>query len=179
MAKKYLKQYRVPSRSDPLKSYKVSVTDKGNWECDCPAWKFRSPRRDCHHIEAVKANPDVFEEPGALSPEDIYPKIVLANVLEVTKKENNELYVPLIPIGGAFSLGFTATVIYDLLKYGVPWGEVKEKYGKLLKRMDGSPARKKDVIDFINSHGRTVLKEHGDGWRPSVYIKSWEGLNLK
>lgn len=54
MAKNYVQQWTVQSKSSSSRFYKVSVTDQGEWECDCPAWKFRSPRVDCKHITEIK-----------------------------------------------------------------------------------------------------------------------------
>lgn len=36
--------------------YKISERNDGGWECNCPAWKFHSPRKDCKHIAKVKDN---------------------------------------------------------------------------------------------------------------------------
>ncbi len=35
-------------------SYTVTRRN-GQWACSCPAWKFRSPRKDCKHIQAVRS----------------------------------------------------------------------------------------------------------------------------
>jgi len=174
MAKQYVRQYRAPSRSTD-KLYKVSVTDKGEWECDCPAWKFRSPRRDCHHIKSVKTNPEKFEQIGVPNAKEIYPRIVLANVKEVTRMEDNELYTPLIPLDNP---PFIATVMYDLLRHGVPWGEVKERYGKYVA-FTGGGVTKDAVIEWVNYHGRTVIEElRSAPMIPSTYTITREGLTL-
>lgn len=175
MAKQYVRQYRVPSRSTTA-IYKISVTEEGQWECGCPAWKFRSPRRDCHHIKSVKANPGKFEQIGMPSAEEIYPKIVLANVKEVTRMEDNEIYTPLLPLDNP---PFIATVMYDLLRHGVPWGEVKERYGKYIGFTSGR-VTKNAVIEWVNRQGRTIIKElKSDPMISVIYMTTREGLTLR
>ena len=66
-AKVYSNQWIVPSSSNPGKSYKVSVTPNGEWECSCPDWTFR--RNECKHIKQVKNSVignDVSIGPGAV-----------------------------------------------------------------------------------------------------------------
>lgn len=49
----YEKQWLIKSFTDPEKSYKVSLRTDGRYECSCPVWIYR--RRECKHIEAIKA----------------------------------------------------------------------------------------------------------------------------
>lgn len=39
--------------------YIVSETLDGEWQCSCPAWKFR--RKQCHHIRKAQQNPEKYE----------------------------------------------------------------------------------------------------------------------
>ena len=43
------------------KTYVVSLTEDGEWECSCKAWTTRVPRRDCKHIKKVKEDPEKYE----------------------------------------------------------------------------------------------------------------------
>ena len=46
------KQWKVRSESGP---YEYIVSNQGNkWGCNCPAWVYHSPRRDCKHIKKIK-----------------------------------------------------------------------------------------------------------------------------
>lgn len=49
----YVEQWQIPSHSDPTKTYTVSLTDQGEYQCSCPHWKFR--RQECKHIREAKA----------------------------------------------------------------------------------------------------------------------------
>jgi len=54
-AKMYSQKWSVPSSSDPNKTYTVSLTADGEWECSCPQWIYR--RQECKHIQRVKNSP--------------------------------------------------------------------------------------------------------------------------
>ena len=54
-AKIYSGKWSVPSSSEPNKTYTVSLTEDGDWECSCPQWIYR--RRECKHIQQVKNSP--------------------------------------------------------------------------------------------------------------------------
>lgn len=46
-----------PSKSNPAKSYSVTLSDEGIPYCDCMAWRFQkvpAPQRTCKHIESWK-----------------------------------------------------------------------------------------------------------------------------
>jgi len=51
--RKYVWKWRVESMSSG-KEYIVSLKHDGHMECSCPAWKFKSNRKDCKHITEVK-----------------------------------------------------------------------------------------------------------------------------
>jgi len=50
---------RCPFPINKPTDYIVSETLNGEWQCSCPVWKFR--RRQCHHIEKAKADPEKYE----------------------------------------------------------------------------------------------------------------------
>lgn len=52
---KFVKQVKVPSQTDPKKSYTVSFDAKGNASCSCKRWVSTSPRVDCKHIKSVQS----------------------------------------------------------------------------------------------------------------------------
>jgi len=53
LKKEYVKKWDVPS-SKGTKTYKVSLTNNGDYECSCPAWTTHTPRKDCKHINGVR-----------------------------------------------------------------------------------------------------------------------------
>jgi len=53
-AKVYANKWNVRSHSDPSKSYMVSLTDDGQYECSCPQWIYR--RKECKHIQQIKGS---------------------------------------------------------------------------------------------------------------------------
>lgn len=59
MTQEYIKKFIVPSRSTLGKTYLVSQTKFGQWQCSCPHWIFR--HSECDHIRRVKANPSKYE----------------------------------------------------------------------------------------------------------------------
>jgi len=56
---KWIKKWEIKSESGNG-SYVVSLSDKNEWGCSCPVWKFR--RQGCKHIKGVKLNPERYEE---------------------------------------------------------------------------------------------------------------------
>lgn len=77
---------------------------------------------------------------------------MLANVKEVTPEYDEEgqvlhILTPLIPIGDTW---FQATLIYDLLRYGVTWLTVKKRYG-LARRNT-----RKNIVAYVRERGRKV-----------------------
>jgi hypothetical protein len=51
----YKELYQIESDSRPGAFYVTARKADGAWGCSCPAWCFHTPRRDCKHIQAVKA----------------------------------------------------------------------------------------------------------------------------
>lgn len=140
MTKRYVKKWRVQSNSDNNKFYTVSLTEDGKYECSCPAWIYR--RKECSHIQFAKANPnsDIITQKDK-------PIVVYAKVRQVTK-EGTKLLTPLVPLRPDAG-HFIATICYDLMKYGVSWSWLKEKYSL-------SGYRKEDVIAYIEANGRCI-----------------------
>ena len=59
MAKSYRPVRDFPSKSNPSKSYTVSVDEEGKLSCNCPAWTFKKgEERTCKHVQAVEADGD-------------------------------------------------------------------------------------------------------------------------
>ena len=55
MARNYRPVRHFPSKSNPSKSYTVSVDEEGNLSCNCPAWTFKKGNeRTCKHVQAVE-----------------------------------------------------------------------------------------------------------------------------
>lgn len=59
---KYLNQWSVPSNSDPSKSYTISLTYEGEFQCSCYGWTRHVPRKDCTHIKELKADPEALKQ---------------------------------------------------------------------------------------------------------------------
>ena len=170
MATTYVSQWEVPSNSNPdAKPHKVSLSEAGEYSCDCLGWTRHMPRRDCTHITQVKADPDRYAK-GVLPKAAI--KLTLAHVDEVTKHSDDELYIPLIPLES--SPAIAATVMYDLLKYGVPWGIVKDRWGGFVKRPDGGLS-KQNIIDYVSNHGRMIVDREKSSFMNTAYKVVWEG----
>lgn len=149
---KWIEKYEVP-KSKGTGSWIVSKSDTGQWGCSCPVWKFK--REECKHIGAVKEGDfDNRNEP--------IPKIILANVEQVTKEEETIL-VPLIPLGDAH---FEATVCFDLYAAGVPWRWVIKRY-----RLAGQNT-KEAITNYVRIHGR---KTYGP-WNEKT--KSHDGFQI-
>ena len=55
MADKWVQRWEVASHSNPSKTYTVAIDADGIYDCSCPAWTRHMPRKDCKHIQQVKA----------------------------------------------------------------------------------------------------------------------------
>ena len=163
--KRYVQKWRVPSRSDPSKVYTVSKTADGKYECSCPQWIYR--RKECYHITLVKTQKTL--DGSNFNEEKVEPlQIVPAMVTQVTK-EDNKLLVPLIPIDPT-PVHFLATICYDLKKFGVSWGEIRERYHL---PPDWTWGR---VKEYIQRRGRCIETEeslYSTGFKTVV---TWEGV---
>lgn len=149
----YIKKWEISSEKDSNKVYIVSLTDKNTFACSCPIWIYK--RQECKHIQRVKRALDNNE---GITDIKLNPlKIVFAKVKEVTLKENNEVYVPLLPLCSAHTTHFLATLVYDLLKLGFTFTYLAERYN--LPR----EWNKNKVIGYIEERGRYVIKEIGKG----------------
>ncbi len=136
--KGWIRSWTVPGSEG--NEWKVSQRANGTYGCSCPAWKFaHAPKPDCHHILAVRRNPDI----GTIK----IPAVVLANVAMVTPK-GGKFYTPLIPIGDSW---FSATVAYDLHRHGASSEDVKRYTFR-------NPLS--HIIAYIERHGRRVYS----GW---------------
>jgi len=146
-----INQWEVPSDSHPDKTYRVTQYESGVWKCSCPNWIFRLQKtgNDCKHIVDAKS--------GAYSPGEHYPMIV-AHIREVQLKDGKLLY-PMIPMGWPETSLFIHTIMYDMLKQGQAWQDVREKFGDLFPRR----LSKDDVLHAVESLGRCTLGVWVDG----------------
>ena len=144
MAKKYLKQWSVPSSTNKDKKYKVSmywseVNEAFVFECGCPHWIYR--HKECHHIRQIR----LYGGKEIKRPEYILVKGGTPRF----DKEENKLLIPLVAIG---DMHMEAYIDYMMLQYGWSWGEVKDK-----RNLHNSWTRS-GVINYINDHGPCVRK---------------------
>ena len=121
---KYARQWYVPSASSKTgKVYTVSLTHTGEYECSCPRWTTHTPRENCKHIRSVEAGE---WDNNTLVQYEMQP----ANVGQVTRKSETLFYIPLVPFSDN-GRDLLATIIYDLLQFGVPWQQIKNVMVKI------------------------------------------------
>ena len=61
---RYQKQWKIPSNSNPDKTYTVSLTMDGKYICHC--WPFLNTRKECNHIILAKSGHyDSIDPPNA------------------------------------------------------------------------------------------------------------------
>lgn len=92
----------------------------------------------------------------------IEPEIVLANIREVTPKRDEtgqviQVLTPLIPLEDVW---FQATLVYDLLRYGVAWATIKQRYGIAKK----NPRAR--IVAYVRERGRKIYDEIS--WGPGL-----------
>ncbi len=174
-AKKYERQWDVPSESDPSSYYTVSLTREGEYVCHC--WPFlRQPDRPCKHIRQVqqgrippRGTPGVKADRAAGPQSDTAaeitahePRIILCNVRCVTPISNAdrteviELKTPPVQFG-VHDDQLVLTVLYDLARYGVSWDTLRKQF---------KPERSLTlnwVQDFIQNNGRVIFGPWQDG----------------
>lgn len=152
---KWKTKWDVLSSSDPDKTYVVSRSEDGEtWGCSCPQWKFRRkhlPGGVCGHIEDVQAG---HHAPRG-EEQKPRPCIVFAGVREVTLTEEEIEGHPSGPkaLTPQYAIGDThmaATIVYDLWKAGVPWGELKRQFP--LAQLNS----RKNIVAYVEERGRRV-----------------------
>ena len=151
---KWLKQWSVPSESGS-KPYKVSLAMDGKtYVCHC--WPFLRERTICKHIKKVLAGevPEISADASTASGAGLPPEpaIELCNVREVAPVMDSgsrivKVQTPLIPLGDTH---FLLTVVHDLLKAGVRWPTLRERY-RLLKDLTQA-----DIEAYIYQNGRKI-----------------------
>ncbi|MBA7590105.1 hypothetical protein ES708_32207 [subsurface metagenome] len=109
---KWIKKWKVKSENGN-DVYVVALSDKNEWGCSCPAWKFR--RIECKHIIRVKLNPDRYEIEKPLAMVDV----------PIYKEKENKLLIPLIRIE-PYNWKMEALICYTMAKHGYLWKEIKE-----------------------------------------------------
>ncbi len=85
MNQKYLKQWNFPSKSNPSKTYTVSLKPDGEYICSC--WPYLRTRQPCKHIKAAmnatqKAQTPTISRLDVRAPEEESQRISLQEVLE-------------------------------------------------------------------------------------------------
>jgi len=150
--------YEFASESNPTKTYKVRQRkDTGQLVCSCPAFIFQrvtlEEKKPCKHINEVQSGVCV-PVGGQRKPEPVFTLTMNYQVTPVMDDNGNvvEVQVPLIPIGSdKYSTWFEATLIYDLLRYGVSLRTIKERnYGLI----ETNPV--KDIIKYVRERGRLI-----------------------
>lgn len=144
--KSYLKQWGVPSDTNPEKTYKVSLTPDFEFQCSCPRWVFK--RETCKHIQDVISG--VYEYPEKLRPKF---NITFGKVRQLELQDDRTtVLLPLRPIGDT---DFLATILYDAMMVGINWSEIKkiEKAPKEWRAMQ--------VIEHVRRYGRKIYAEGG------------------
>lgn len=82
-----------------------------------------------------------------------------------------QLLVPPIPLGDTH---FMVTVLYDLLRFGVPWAALRERYrlpARLTRQM---------IVDYIFTCGRKIYGgyEAGRGYVGYTVLTEWPGMDM-
>ena len=162
MKKTYVKQINVSSETNPEKSYKVSLCENGEYECSCRKWTTTYPREDCKHIVGVRSG----EYDGMEETPKIY-NIIPANVGQVKKVDDVTFHVPLIPFSAEGNPLFV-TIVYDLIKFGVPMRVIRERYKNLMPK-----TWTKELVDnYCFRNGRFVYTafRQGHGWTDGKWV---------
>lgn len=144
---KWIQSFTVTSSSGKGE-YTVSLADDGSYGCSCPHWKFR--RQPCRHIAHIQDQTTRNYHPSRMR--RTVPTCQPANVPQVTSLNETTLLVPLIPLQDAH---FLATVIVDLLAYGIPYDEIHRRYHL------PSTTSRRQYLDYVMIHGRRVYTESG------------------
>lgn len=167
-AKRYEKQWDVPSASDPTAYYTVSQTQENELICSC--WPFLRTRQPCKHIRLVQSGQiaprgqPITAPPVAMSTVQTIAvnelRLVLANVRCVTPvadqadAEIHTVKVPQLPTNNEH---FLLTVLYDLLQLGVTWSALQKRY-KVARDLSAEW-----VTQYIVEYGRLIYGPPHDG----------------
>jgi len=141
---KWIEKWKVP-RSSGEGTWTVSRAEDGTWGCSCPRWKFR--REQCHHIQAVQANPSAHEEGSPSLPE------IVPGYVEAVEIVEGVCLHPLIPLN-QWSTDVLATIVYDLLELGYSFGVIKDRF-----RMIPKEWRVDAVRTHVQRWGRVLCRE--------------------
>jgi len=153
--------WNVPSDTRRDVVHEVRRDAAGNYECTCEAYRF-GKGRPCKHIEDVAGG--VYGAVGQPAMALPAVRVGLAKVTQVTVVERDEagrptrVMVPLRPIGDTH---FMATLVYDALRAGVAWPELREL--EHIPR-DWRPA---DIVAYVRANGRRI---YGEGERGFLTI---------
>ena len=146
---RWIQRWNVPGSNGH--TWIVAKDREGNYGCSCPVWKFK--RIECHHILAIKNNP---QSAGQIKYRDAQP----GNVGEVTIKKDVVLY-PLVPLGGNIATHLAATIVYDLQRANVRPEQVADYKNRMLGKSSF-----KAVTDYVVERGRLIYTQFqkGRGW---------------
>ena len=84
MSDRWVRRWKVQSQSRSDIQYTVTVDHRGRWGCSCWTWR-RNQTKDCKHIEATRGDNPEPDEIVSITEPKTKPKIVLANIKEVTQ----------------------------------------------------------------------------------------------
>jgi len=91
MARSYRPVRDFPSKSNPGKSYTVSMDEEGNLSCNCPAWTFKKgDERTCKHVQAVEADGGASQPAPAPMPEPPTPREKGGTLADLFERINRE-----------------------------------------------------------------------------------------
>ena len=170
-AKKYERQWDVPSDSDPSAYYTVSLTHEGEYVCHC--WPFlRDRTKPCKHIrkveageatprgQSVTATRAAARERSQPDHDAREPRIVVCNVRAVTPISNAdgteviELKTPRVNGGNDHVL---MTILFDLTQHGVTWETLRQRY-HLPRDLTLTWVKK-----YVHEYGRLIYGPWKDG----------------
>lgn len=155
--RQWIRQWKVPRSTDDG-TWTVSQDADGSFGCSCPKWRFaRKLKPDCHHIEAVKANPDAYAVPGnpgtpAIALPPILPGHVEAVTTSTDERGQPATLHPLIPLNG-HGTDLLATVVFDLMALGYGFGAIKKQFHMIPREWTA-----KAVRAHVQRHGRCLQK---------------------
>lgn len=155
MADNWVKRWDVPGSNG--KTWTVAINMAGNYGCSCPVWKFK--RRDCKHIDQVKA--------GFFCPKE-YRSCRPANVGEVQIK-GKLVYYPLVPFNNdEMYVNLRMTIVFDLLRADVDPDLIKDYKDRII----GKGVSYTEIMDHVRGRGRVIFSRFvtGQGWVDPIYV---------
>lgn len=151
-----VEEWEIPAKAH-AGHHVVTLLADGTYLCNCEwsRWPSRRAQKDCWHIREAK------ERAWPTVREGTFPRPqfrVDGRVREVkvgardTRGRAREIALPQCPTTDQH---FMATMCYDLLQAGVPWGMIRQQ----LKLPD--TVRRDEVVSYVRSVGRKVRRGQG------------------